>query len=119
MFYHILHLITILLYVCKMLMSIMRNLNQSLNHFANICSIDLDKFCSDIDNSTIITAQPDDLHVLAELYNSTLSNLLDKHAPLITKSITQSNPWYTADLKQVKAVCRTAERKWRQTHYSV
>ena len=76
-------------------------LNVDVNHekpqpitksFRKICSIDLDKFCSDIDNSTLITAQPDDLHVVTELYNSTLSNLLDKHAPLITKSITQLNP---------------------------
>ena len=50
---------------------------------------------------------------------TTLSNLLDKHAPLLTKSIKQPNPWYTAHLKQLKAVCRKAERKWRKTHSSV
>ena len=62
---------------------------------------------------------PDNVNELVELYNSTLSSLLDKHAPLITKSVRNTNPWYTPELRKLKAACRKAERKWRHSHSSV
>ena len=44
-------------------------------------------FMSDLLSEQLITQPPSSLSDLIELYNSTLSSLLDKHAPLITKPI--------------------------------
>ena len=90
-----------------------------IKSFRRIDSIDVEQFCSDIDNSPLIQTPPFDVNELVKLYNSTLSDLLDKHAPLISKTVKESNPWFTPDLKRLKAACRRAERKWRRGHSSV
>ena len=50
--------------------------------------IDIDTFRQDILDSELYTAPSTDLNQLVEQYESVLSNLLDKHAPLITRTIT-------------------------------
>jgi hypothetical protein len=80
--------------------------------YRRINSIDIDQFCCNLDNSSLIQAPPGDLNDLVQLYNATLSGLLDKHAPLKTKTVRESNPWFTPELKRLKAACRKAERKW-------
>ena len=52
---------------------------------------------------------------LVNCYNSTLTNILDKHAPLITKTIQspKSNPWFSPGLKVLKKVRRNLERRWK------
>ena len=56
-----------------------------------ISEIDLDSFRSDILESELRLAPADDVDTLIEQYNSTLSRLLNKHAPLKTRSI----PFYS------------------------
>ena len=50
-------------------------------------------------------------------YKSTLSKLLNHHAPLNSKTIRKrpSVPWYTAEIGAAKRFRRKAERKWRRT----
>ena len=84
--------------------------------FRRINNIDIEQFCSDLENSTLIKSPSADLNELVQQYNTTLSTLLDKHAPLTSKTVKKSNPWFTSDLKKLKAACRSAERKWRRTH---
>src|SRR5208282_4823089 len=69
--------------------------------FRRTHSIDVDMFMSDLLSEQLITQPPSHLSDLIELYNFTLSSLLDKHAPLITKpsSSRQSNPWFTPYLQ--------------------
>ena len=74
---------------------------------------------TDLSCSQLVMMPPDNVNELVELYNSTLSSLLDKHAPLITKSVRNTNPWYTPELRKLKAACRKAERKWRHSHSSI
>ena len=52
---------------------------------------------------------------LVNCYNSTLTNILDKHAPLITKTIQspKSNPWFSPGLKVLKKIRRNLERRWK------
>ena len=54
-------------------------------------------------------------------YNTTLSAILDKHAPLQSKLITSShsNPWYTTELRAFKCDRRRCERQWRSNPSSV
>ena len=90
-----------------------------LRSFRRIKNIDEGQFCADLSLSPLIVSPPDNINDLVELYHSTLSSLLDKHAPIITKPIRHVNPWYTPELKKLKAACRKAERKWRHSHSSV
>ena len=48
-------------------------------------SADTGSFFSELESSKLITNPPDSLDCLLTGYNSTLSSLLDKHAPIITK----------------------------------
>ena len=54
---------------------------------------------------------------LADDYQKTLCHLLDKHAPLQTKTIMirPSVPWFSEDIAQAKGVRRQYERMWRRT----
>jgi len=49
-------------------------------------------------------------------YNASLSLLLDKHAPIITKIGSHShNPWYTSYLQAFKSFRRRPERTYKRT----
>jgi len=61
-----------------------------------IRAINITEFCHDILSSCLITQPPSTLSDLVECYDSTLSQLLNKHVPLKSK-ITRTkprNPWY-------------------------
>ena len=53
-------------------------------------SFDIDKFCSDLSNSKLLTSTPvDDLHVLVDCYNSPFHTLIDRlYAPIVYKPVT-------------------------------
>ena len=54
------------------------------------------------------------LYSLTRQYNEDLANLLDKHAPVITRLITlrPNTPWYDDSLREMKRDKRSCERKW-------
>ena len=56
-----------------------------------------------------------------QAYNNNMADLLNKHAPLKTRTVTDrpSAPWMTSGIKQAKAERRRAERKWRSTNGTV
>ena len=56
--------------------------------YRRIKAIDVDTFVADIEKSRLFKLQTDDPDILAETYNSVLSEVLDHHAPLKTKVIT-------------------------------
>ena len=87
----------------------------------NLKDIDVEKFQNDILLSTLITSPPDDVTELIDQYNTTLSTLLESHAPARTKKITikPRSPWYTEDIREAKKQRRKAERKWRATKLAV
>src|SRR6218665_3014715 len=60
-------------------------------------SIDRPAFIKNILDSQLILNPPSSLEDLLSCYNSTLSNLLNIHAPLITKQSSHANnPWFTS-----------------------
>ena len=87
-------------------------ISQTTPHpYRRIASIDTAQFISDIANSDLVLNPPSTLDDLVQCYNSTLSNLLDTHAPLITKTAKKkSKPWFSAALHTFKKACRKAER---------
>ena len=68
---------------------------------------------SDLCNNTLSP----ELNDLVSCYNETLTSTLDRHAPLITKSVTKRPvvPWFSQKIKSAKQERRHAERKWRRT----
>ena len=85
--------------------------------FRRICRIDLDLLKHDVADSALCTKTPDDLTELVTLYNDTLSSILDKHAPLITKTVSSHSevPWFTDHVRTEKRKRRKAEKRWLRT----
>jgi hypothetical protein len=80
-------------------------------------SINLHKFTRDILSSRLLTHPPSDLASLVNLYNFTLSSILNKHAPLKTKTVRpkQSQPWFNSSLSKLKSARRHLEKIWLRT----
>ena len=93
-------------------------------NYRKMKSIDLQEFRDDISDSPLISTVYEaghDLESLLTLFNTTLIGLLDKHAPLKTRTITirPSAPWYTEDIREEKQKRRALERRWRRTGLTV
>jgi len=76
-------------------------------------------FFSDLQCSRLITNPPNSLGSLLIAYDTTLSFLLDKHAPVINKFFShksKSNPWFTSTLCAFKSTVCRAENIWKRTH---
>ncbi|KAL7875487.1 hypothetical protein AOLI_G00104500 [Acnodon oligacanthus] len=50
-----------------------------------------------------------------DFYNKTLSSILDLHAPVKTRTVTFSHsaPWFTAELREIKAAGRALEHRYK------
>jgi hypothetical protein len=83
-----------------------------------IRAINITDFCHDILSSSLITHPPSTLSDLVDCYNSTLSQLLNKHAPLKPKIIRTKppSPWFTQALQKLKLAKHRLERIWSRTH---
>ena len=55
------------------------------------------------------------------VYNTCLRQLLDRYAPLVTRTVTDrtSAPWMTLEIKQAKVQRRLAERKWCESGLTI
>ena len=87
--------------------------------FRRLHSIDTDSFLDDLKSSPLITNPPESLDSLFVAYNTTLSSLLDQHAPVITKLSkrkSKSNPWFTTTVRAFRSTVRRAENLWKRTH---
>ena len=86
--------------------------------FRCVKSINLNNFIHDIRTSRRITHPPTNLSDLDDCYNSTLSNILNKHAPLTSKLLRPkpSNTWFTPALQKLKSARRHLEKIWSWSH---
>ena len=89
--------------------------------YRQIHKINLESFEEDIKSSTLVTDPPNNINDLLSQYNATLLTLLNKHAPLKTKTITlrQDNPWYTEEINIANKLRRQLEKKWRRTRLHI
>ena len=78
--------------------------------------IDLASFSSDL-QACLATTPAKDLSAFIDHYNTTLQDILNKHAPEKTKVITvrASAPWYSDKIDAGKKLRRKLERCWRKT----
>lgn len=91
--------------------------------YRKLNSIDIDSFKSDIESSEILrdNLESTDPEQLVGVYTNVLSTLLEKHAPLQTKTIVlrPSCAWYTQELHDAKHLRRKLERKWQSSKLTV
>ncbi|XP_020907455.1 uncharacterized protein LOC110245514 [Exaiptasia diaphana] len=82
----------------------------------NMKGIDLDNFTTGIMSSPLanIVSLSSDPSDMTEQYNTTLSSLLDEHAPLIQREITlrPNSPWFNKELRDLKQQKRQTERRY-------
>jgi len=79
--------------------------------------IDILAFNDDIVKSELIANPKADLSQLCEQYYTTLKTLLDKHAPVKSKSINikPPTPWMFPEMINAKVRRRYLERIWRKS----
>ena len=94
---------------------------KKLVSFRKIKDINIDQFKSDIMRSSLVETPSDDVDQLVNQYHSTLSTILDDHAPVVTKvMVDRSNcPWFNDEILQAKKKRRKAERKWHSSKLHV
>ena len=80
-------------------------------------NINIDKLREDIVNSNLQEINKNSVDEIVDQFNYVLSDLTEKHAPLITKEICvrPRKPWYTDDITKAKQKRRAAERRYLKT----
>ena len=83
-------------------------------------SLNEENFCADILSSELDRLNSTDPVTLLGSYEKILTDLLNKHVPLCTKTVSQHPkvPWFNNDIKMAKMARRKAERKWCQSRTS-
>ena len=78
-------------------------------------------FMTDIITSDHVTLPKEHVSVLYKQYRQILKTLLDKYAPIISKSVSQKPPapWMTPEIIQSKRRRRYLERVWRKSRSSL
>ena len=73
------------------------------------------KFDPQRGNGELLLDPPTLLTDLVRSYNTTLSSLLDEHAPPCTRAIVSrpSVPWFNEEIRSAKRQRRRSERKWK------
>ena len=79
-------------------------------------AVDIEQFKKDIELSPLLSDSSSDLQEPLHLYNSELSSILDKHAPLKSRMVTirPAAPWFSEEIK-LERIGRRFERKWRRS----
>ena len=82
-----------------------------------IRKINLQLFLSDLTKSELITNPANTVSSLYSQYHSVLSDLLDRHAPIKSKTCParQRDPWINEEILESKRVKRRCERAWRKS----
>ena len=83
--------------------------------------VDLTKFCDDVEESLQSLNHTKDLKKMIDEYNSSLSKVVNKHAPVLTKtiSITSHAPWFDAEYVSLRKSRRKAERRYRKSRLDI
>jgi len=88
-------------------------------HYRETRKIEVESFCEDILDSHLEHAinNEGDIEAKLRILNNSLCNILDKHAPVVEKTITirPNCKWFTNDICEAKHRRRKFEKLWRQT----
>ena len=85
--------------------------------YRKIKSINIEELQTDIYVSDIHTRKPDmDVETLTDIYNDTLKRLINIHAPVKTKKISNRRrlPWFTDEIAEAIRCRRRLEKCWKK-----
>ena len=85
--------------------------------FRKLRSVNTAAFRQDILSSELLSTNSSDLISLCSRNDDVISAIVDKHVPLVTKTITvrPNSPWYTDDIGVEKSTRRRFEKRCRRT----
>ena len=91
------------------------DINYSTITYRKLKCIDMASFKEDLQQSDFCVNPSEDLDNLVQQYHSNISEVLDAHAPEITKTfkVLSNSPWFTKELRDLKVQRRKLEYKWR------
>ena len=86
-------------------------------HIRNFKSIDISSFCNDILSSPLYSSPATNLDSYLHQFTSTLSSILDKHAPFKTVTCPSNNskPFITEEIRKQKSKRSRLETKYRNS----
>ena len=86
--------------------------------FRSFKNIDTPQFRSEVQEKLIDLPQTNNIQSRVESYNATLTELVEKHAPVKTKVIKVVNeaPWFDVEYSNLRKLRRNAEKKYHKTH---
>ena len=89
--------------------------------YRKLRSVNMDSFNEDLKQSDLLTTNAFDLMDLTEKYENTLTEILQRHAPLKRRMITLrlSAPWYHEGISNAKRKRRRLEHRWRSSRLCV
>ena len=89
--------------------------------FRPIKKINISAFKSDLAKSDLIQKPATTASALYDQYHSVLADLLDRHAPTKTRSVSAHppDPWITEEILEAKREKRRLERVWRHTKFPI
>ena len=98
-------------------MTVVRRNGTKKNIVSKNKQIDYESFHSDILSSDLIKKPEKDLSALCQQFDSVLSSILDKHAPVSTKTLRRKppTPWMTPEIMKAKTLRHNLERTWRRS----
>ena len=77
--------------------------------------INMDTLCNDLSNCSFVACPGDTAKKLYDQYTNDLSNLLDKHAPEVTRCLAKKPAkWLSDTYKNAKSIRRQFERIWHK-----
>ena len=82
--------------------------------YRKIKNINKEKFANDLETAVTKIQHQNSLADKVERYNTELKGVLDKHAPVKTKTvkITHQNPWFNENIKEEIRLRRKKEKAW-------
>ena len=85
--------------------------------YQKLQSVNVVSLNEDLATSELCQNPSDDLQEVVSSYNNTLMAALDKHAPLMTRTIVQRPrvPWFSQEIREAKRPRRKAEKRWRKS----
>ena len=85
--------------------------------YRNIKQVKTDSFSKELADGLKNISTINDLGQVVSDYNTEMANLMDRHAPKVTKEvkIVPSAPWFDTEYKELRRHRRKAEKKYKQT----
>ncbi len=89
--------------------------------YRSLGKVSYEKLSADIDASFMMHDHPISINDVTAHYNRELCNIIDKHAPIKTKTIVDRTncDWFTDELGAMKSTLRTLECKHKRTQLQV